>query len=120
MKLSISEQPTFRGKVVLARFRGIVENGGYGFIRPDGGGKDVWFSLYATQGRVLKVGQVVDYVAMAGEDSTKRPRAFRVWKRVTEGENEDVAQIETSSEDQRRAREEAASWSAHRTAIGRA
>jgi cold shock CspA family protein len=84
--MKISEQPTERGKVVLARFD---DSGGYGFIRRDGGGSDVWFGLLATQARILKIGDSVDFV-LCRNRSEKGDRAFRVWLRgmeTEEGEN---------------------------------
>jgi cold shock CspA family protein len=120
----LRKQPTFTGVVVMARFRE-GERGGYGFIRRDDGGEDVWFNLFATRERILENGTKVKFV-LSQEKFDIGERAHRVWVRAgmeieTEnGGNEDGTQQQTSAKDEQRAREEAASWGAHWTAQCRA
>ncbi len=56
------------------------ESKGYGFIEPDGGGRDVFVHYSAIQGegyKTLSEGQVVEFEVMQGE---KGPQASNVLK----------------------------------------
>jgi CspA family cold shock protein len=56
------------------------ESKGYGFIEPDGGGRDVFVHYSAIQGegyKTLTEGQVVEFEVMQGE---KGPQASNVLK----------------------------------------
>jgi cold shock CspA family protein len=79
MKVSTMEQ--FQGKVVLARFQ---DGRAFGFIRRVGGGTDCHFDLASTEGRILKWGDLVNYVVEEGKENLGRPHASRVWKRTSD------------------------------------
>ncbi len=49
---------------------------GFGFIRRIGGGPDVWYGTSATEGRIISIGDEVDFVEVEQNET----RAFRVWK----------------------------------------
>ncbi|HEY6011281.1 MAG TPA: cold-shock protein [Nitrospirota bacterium] len=56
------------------------ESKGYGFIEPDGGGRDVFVHYSAIQGegyKTLSEGQIVEFEVMQGE---KGPQASNVLK----------------------------------------
>ena len=72
------------------RVEGIVKwfsrEKGYGFITPDGGGKDVFVHYTAIEGRGFRNLEENERVEFEIEDSPKGPQAARV-TRLTQGQS---------------------------------
>ena len=49
------------------RIRKILEDKGYGYISPDGGGEDVYFRLSWLKGTFVRVGQEVEFQSERGQ-----------------------------------------------------